>query len=104
MTNLEYVKAIMGANYPLDDAFFLAVLSGNDIDPTADYEKGRAFDVAFANSLLFMLTSAESISEGGYTVKLNFDAISTLISWYFRKWGLPDPFAKTSVVDITNQW
>lgn len=104
MTNIEYVRAIMGVNYPLDDAFFTATLTGNGIDPESEFVKGKEFDIALANSLIFLLASAERISEGGYTVQLNLDAIRSLISLLFNRWGLPDPLAERRLIDITNQW
>lgn len=104
MTNIEYVRAIMGMNYPIDDAFFTATLEGAGIIPTDVFEKGRKFDIALANSLLLLLASAEEISEGGYKVKLNMDAIRALISVLYKRWGLSDPLSKSGVVDITNQW
>lgn len=104
MTNIEYVRAVMGVNYPLDDAFFTATLTGEGVMPDDEYVKGRTFDIALANSLIFLLASAERISEGGYTVQLNFDAIRSLISLLFKRWGLPDPLAERRVIDITNQW
>lgn len=91
MTNLEYIKVKIGANYPIDDVTFEYALIGSGLDPNAEYVAGKAFDFAFIDMLVTLIASAERISEGGYTVQLNLDALRSLLLWYLNKWGLPAP-------------
>lgn len=91
MTNLQYISTKIGLNYPMDEETFLNALTANGIDPDVDYVAGRDFDMAFISVLQSLLASADRISEGGYTVEFNADAIRSLLSWYLNKWGLSAP-------------
>ena len=103
MTNLEAIQAKVGLNYPIEDATFEIAVVESGIDPDAEFTGGRAFDFAFIAIIDSLLASAERISEGGYTVQLNLDALFRLRSLLYRKWGVPDPSAPY-LVDRTNRW
>lgn len=91
MTNLDYIKSKIGQNYPLDDATFEHALEASGIVPDDVYIISKGFDMAFIDLLVTLIASAERISEGGYTVQLNLDALRSLLLWYLNKWGLPAP-------------
>ena len=103
MTNLEAIKAKIGINYPIDDATFEVAVAEANIDPNAEFTGGKSFDFAFISILNSLLASAERISEGGYTVQLNLDALFKLRSFLYRKWGIPDP-SSAYLIDRTNRW
>lgn len=103
MTNLEAIKAKVGLNYPLEDDTFNIAVTESGIDPNAIFTGGKSFDFAFIAILDSLLASAERISEGGYTVQLNLDALFKLRSLLYRKWGVPDPSAPY-LIDRTNRW
>lgn len=88
MTNLESVKALIGLNYPFDDETFTAGLALAGLDPNGTYEPGRASDVAFADFILFLTASARRISEGGYTVEIDTNALFRLRAILLNKWGI----------------
>lgn len=103
MTNLEAIQAKIGLNYPIDDATFEVAIAESGIDPNAEFKGGRNFDFAFIAIINSLLASAERISEGGYTAQLNLDALMRLRSFFYRKWGVPDPNG-AYLVDRTYMW
>lgn len=103
MTNLEAIRASIGANYPVDDASFTMALAGLGLDPDADYVAGRDFDLALVALIDTLLAGVTRISEGGYTIEINADALWKLRSWYLRKWGIPD-LTGAYLRDRTNMW
>lgn len=90
MTNRQAIEAKIGLNYPIDSVTFEYALIGSDIDPDANFVPGRAFDMALIAIIDTLIGSAERITESGYTVQLNLDALYRLRSLLVRKWGLPD--------------
>lgn len=103
MTNLEAIQAKVGLNYPIEDVTFDVAVAESGINPIGEFTGGRSFDFAFIAVIDSLLASAERISEGGYTVQLNLDALFRLRSMLYRKWGIPDPTAPY-LVDRTNRW
>lgn len=103
MTNLEAIKASIGANYPVDDASFTMALEGVGIIPSDAYVAGKSFDMALIALIDSLLSGASRISEGGYTIEVNADALWKLRSFLLAKWGLPD-FSKPILRDQTNLW
>lgn len=103
MTNIEAIEARIGLNYPIEDATFQAAIAESGITPGDEYVPGRAFDTALIAIIDTLIGSAERISEGGYTVQLNLDALYRLRSLLSRKWGLPD-LSQPYLVDRTNRW
>lgn len=91
MTNLEYIKGKVGANYPIEDDTFNNAIIASGLDPNEQYEAGKSFDLAFIDVLMTLIASAKRISEGGYTVELDLRALNDLLTFYLRKWDLPDP-------------
>lgn len=102
-SNLEVIKALIGVNYPIEDATFEEALKQSGIDPTAENELGKAFDMSLITLIVLLFSFAERISEGGYTVQLNLDALQRLLDWLYWKWGIPNP-NKPYLIDRTNRW
>lgn len=90
MTNLEAAKGLIGANYPFDEYTYENGLAYAGLNPAEEYVKGKAFDVAMADFILWLATSASEIREGGYTVKIDVAALLKVRSLLLRKWGIDD--------------
>lgn len=90
MTNRQAIEAKIGLNYPIDSVTFEYALMGLDIDPESAFVPGKAFDMALVSLIDTLIGSAERITESGYTVQLNLDALYRLRSLLVRKWGDPD--------------
>lgn len=90
MTNLEAAKSLIGSNYPFDEYTYENGLAYAGLDPNEVYVKGKAFDLAMADFILWLSTSAKRISEGGYTVEIDVAALLKVRSLLLRKWGLDD--------------
>jgi hypothetical protein len=90
MTNLEAAKAAIGQNYPFDEDTFILGLTSAGLDPAAEQVPGKTFDLALAALILYLIAAAERISEGGYTVELNADALMELYRILRRRWDKPD--------------
>lgn len=103
MTNLEAAKAAIGQNYPFDEASYILALSGAGLDPAAEQVPGKEFDLALADSILYLITSAQRISEGGYTVEIDTDALLKLYEILRRKWDKPD-YSGPILRDRTWMW
>ena len=103
MKNLEAIEASIGLNYPIEDATFQMAVAQSGIDASADFTGGKSYDLALIAIIDTLIGSAERISEGGYTVQLNLDALYRLRSLLTRKWGLVDP-TQAYLVDRTNRW
>lgn len=89
MTNLEAAKAAIGANYPWSDNSYRLGLAGQGLNPTATQVPGKGFDLALADLILYLITAAD-IAEGGYSVKLDRDAMLAARKALLGKWDAPD--------------
>jgi len=103
MTNLEAIEARIGLNYPIEDATFEVAVVESGVNPDDTFTGGKSFDMALIAIIDTLIGSAERISEGGYTVQLNLDALYRLRSLLSRKWGLPD-LSQPYLIDRTNRW
>lgn len=90
MTNWEAAKVSVGSNYPFDDQAYKVGLISVGLDPDAEMVPGKQYDLAVANLILYLITSAD-ISEGGYSVKLDRDAMFRVRQALLAKWGSPLP-------------
>lgn len=90
MTNLEAIQAKVN-NYPIDDATFEVALIESKLDPNTEFVGGKAFDWGMVKLIVSLLTSASRISEGGYTVELDMNALRGLLNYYLNLWGWRNP-------------
>lgn len=102
MTNLESVKGAIASNYPFDDNAYEVGLTQVGLDPNAEAVPGKQFDLAVAQLILFLITAAD-ISEGGYAVKLDRDAMFKVRQALLDKWDSPIPSGPT-LRDRTYYW
>ena len=89
MTNLEALKGKL--NYPLSDNAFILALNDRDISETATYAKCQAFDLAYADAIMTLIT-APNISEGGYSISLSDkETLQKLAKGIYDKYGVASP-------------
>lgn len=102
MTNWESAKISVGSNYPFDDEAYKVGLTSVGLDPNAEMIAGKQYDLAVAQLILFLITSAD-ISEGGYSVKLDRDAMLKVRKALLDKWDSSIPTGPT-LRDRTYLW
>ena len=96
MTNLEAMKNII--NYPLKDGSFIIALQRAGINPTEEFNPAdaKALDIASSWLILTVLTSAKSVSEGGYSITYaDRDSLLKARSLLLSYWDLPDTEASS---------
>lgn len=77
----------------IDDQEMDLLLEESKLIGTADYDydlNGMSVDLAFAGLLLETIRVTE-VKEDDVAIKYSND-LKTLISFLYKKWGLPDPF------------
>ena len=93
MTNSEALLAKIG--YPLSDNAIHLALEGRELDPVEIYvalENVQAFDLAYADALVMLLTQPGSISEGGYSISIgDRKTLAEMASKIFLKYGKASP-------------
>lgn len=91
MTNLEAIKGKLG--YPLSDNAFKVALSDRGLTDTDTYVSSEAFDLAYADSIVTLLTTP-NISEGGYSVSFSDrEILLKLASGVYTKYGVVNPLS-----------
>lgn len=103
MKNWEAAQHSVGSNYPFDDEAYKVGLQLAGLDPDAEQITGKEFDLAVAALILFLITSAD-ISEGGYAVKLDRDALFRVRQSLLDKWDDPTPNGGPTLRDRTYLW
>lgn len=103
MTNIEAAEAAIGQNYPFDESTYRVGLASAGLDPNAEMTPGKSFDLALAALILYLITAASRISEGGYTVELDMDALLRARSLLLQKWDRPD-YSGPVLRNKTWQW
>jgi hypothetical protein len=68
MTNLEAITAKL--NYPLSENTFIVAMEDRGAVSDAVYAGGKAFDLAYADVIITLLTTP-NITEGGYSISLS---------------------------------
>lgn len=92
MTNLEALKGKLG--YPLSSNSFILALTDRGLSDSSVYAKCTAFDLAFADSIMILLT-VPNVSEGGYSISLSDKAtLLELANGIYAKCGVASPMIK----------
>jgi hypothetical protein len=98
MTNLEAIKAKL--NFPLPNNAFILALSDRGLTDSAIYVKSASFDLAYADSIM-MLVTAPNTSEGGYSISLTDKAaLIKLADGIYAKNGVASPSAKPTATFV----
>ena len=92
MTNLEALKGKL--SYPLPSNAFILALTDRGLVDSATYAKCQAFDLAYADAIM-MLVTAPNTSEGGYSVSMaDKNALIALANGIYDKYGVATAIPK----------
>lgn len=98
MTNLEAIKAKL--NFPLPDNAFILALNDRGLTDSATYVKSAAFDLAYADSIMSLLTSPNT-TEGGYSISMaDKNALIALANGIYAANGVATPMAKPTATFV----
>ena len=103
MTNLDALKAKVG--YPMADASFELALTKRGLTSTDIFTgEDSAFELAYADCILVLLTSPSSVQEGGYSIQLGGkDALADIANKIYDKYGKTIPTPKP-VAKFVQRW
>jgi len=104
MTNKQYIsKSLKGLNVSEDDIDIIIAKSSIDADATADVEAcDRAVHKRFSVVLKGM---TQNISEGGYSISWNMDAVKMYYNALCNEYGLENVLnARPVIRDRSNMW
>jgi hypothetical protein len=87
---MTYLEAIKGKlSYPLSDNAFILALTDRGLTYTDTYAKGQAFELAYADTVITLVTSP-NVSEGGYSInQSDKKTLLELANGIFTKYGEP---------------
>lgn len=92
MTNLEAIKGKLG--YPLSDNAFKVALADRVLTDSATYTKCQAFDLAYADAIVMIITKG-NVSEGGFTVSMaEVKTLTSLANGIYAQYGIASPLPK----------
>ena len=104
MTNKQYIaKSLKGLNVSEDDIDIIIVKSAIDADSDADV---RACDLAVHKWFSLILKGmTQNISEGGYSISWNMEAVKMYYSALCNEYGLENVLNVRPVIrDRSNMW
>lgn len=92
MTYLEALKAKL--NYPLTDNAFTLALTDRGMTASADYAYSAAFQLAYADVIMTLVTSP-NISESGYSISMSEkESLKKLAQGIYETYGAVSPIPK----------
>ena len=85
---MTYLEAIKGKlNYPLSDNSFILALNDRGLNENDTYNKGQAFDLAYADAIMTLVT-APNTTEGGYSISLtDKNALTNLANGIYARYN-----------------
>lgn len=93
MTNLEALTAKVG--YPLSEDSFKIALEVRGLNPPDTFAPGQSFDLAYADSLVTVVTSA-NVSEGGFSVSVtDREVFINIITDIYARYGERNPLVSS---------
>lgn len=101
---MTYLEALKGKlNFPLSDNSFILALTDRGLTESATYAKCAAFDLAYADAIMTVITSP-NVSEGGYSITLTERSnLLKLAEAMYAKHGQNTPVSKPSA-KFVNRW
>ena len=92
MTNLEAIKGRL--DYPLSDNTFKVALADRGLSDSDTYSKGQAFDLAYADCIVSIITKGK-ISEGGFSLSpSDVKTLSDIVNGIYGQYGVASPIQK----------
>lgn len=91
MNYLEAIKAKLG--YPItDNAAELALITRGLVTTDTFVATSQAFELAYADSIMTILTSPTSIKEGGYAITYSDQkSLLSIANYFYARYGAANP-------------
>lgn len=105
MTIGEYIKEKTSLwSVELSDEVITLELSRVELDSSVTISAETNLDKFFYNVLPDIILLPKSVSEGGFSISYDKDAITAYYKILASRLGLPNLLAKDTITDITNRW
>lgn len=105
MTIGEYIKEKTSLwSVQLSDEVITLELSRVELDSSVTISAETNLDKFFYNVIPDIILLPKSISEGGFSISYDKDAITAYYKILASRLGLPNLLAKDTITDITNRW
>lgn len=103
-TNREYIEKTLG-HFGVDgDTIDLIMIDHSELDDM-DHVDSHACKVAMYDSMSNVLPAmCQNVSEGGYSVSWNIDALKMWFRSLCSELGKPDVFTRPGVRNRSNRW
>lgn len=105
MTIGEYVQEKF-SNWSVEysDGMVAAELARVNLDPSDTITNDINLDTFFYNIFPDIILLPKSVSEGGYSIAYDKDALLKYYSMLARRLGKPDLLSDNTITDITAKW
>lgn len=105
MTIGDYIKEKTSLwSVEFSDGMVAAELARVNLNPSDTITENTNLDKFFYNVIPDIILLPKSISEGGFSISYDKDAIVKFYSIIARKLGLPNLLASDTITDITHRW
>jgi hypothetical protein len=105
MTIGEYIKEKTSLwSVELSDEVITLELSRVELDSSVTISAETNLDKFFYNVIPDIILLPKSVSEGGFSISYDKDAITAYYKILASRLGLPNILAKDTITDITNRW
>ncbi len=105
MTIREYIKEKTSLwSVELSDGIIAAELARLELLPSEIITGETNLDQFFYNVIPDIILLPKSVSEGGFSISYDKDAINAYYKILATRLGLPNLLAKDTITDITNRW
>lgn len=105
MTIGEYIKEKTSLwSVELSDAYLTLELSKLEFSASDTITGETNLDQFFYNVIPDIILLPKSVSEGGFSISYDKDAITAYYKILAARLGLPNLLAKDTITDITNRW
>ena len=105
MTIGEYIKEKTSLwSVELSDEVITLELSRVELDSSVTISAETNLDKFFYNVIPDIILLPKSVSEGGFSISYDKDAIAAYYKILASRLGLPNLLAKDTITDITNRW
>lgn len=105
MTNLEAIRGRLG--YPLTDNSFTLALTNHDLTASGIYlAKSESFELAYAEAIVILLTSPQSIDEGGFKLtKTESKTLLAILNGIYTTYGVVNPLVSLNpTAQFVRRW
>lgn len=101
----EYIKEKTSLwSVELSDGIIAAELARIELDPSEPISAETNLDKFFYNVIPDIILMPKSVSEGGFSITYDKDALIAYYKMMADKLGLPNQFSQNTITDITSRW